>query len=74
MATAAEVARLAAATGVEAGRLFLALMIRHHPGAISMVDDHLLTATDGAGVEEAACRHLGDPDQADQPDAGSSTD
>jgi uncharacterized protein (DUF305 family) len=53
MATAAEVARLAAATGVEADRLFLTLMIRHHQGAISMVDDHLLTATDER-VEEAA--------------------
>ena len=28
------------------GRLFLTLMIRHHQGAISMVDDHLRTATD----------------------------
>ena len=53
MATAAEVARLAAATGVEADRLFLTLMIRHHQGAISMVDDHLRTATDER-VEEAA--------------------
>ena len=39
MATEAEVARLAAATGVEADRLFLTLMIRHHQGAIAMVDD-----------------------------------
>ena len=54
MATEAEVARLAAATGVEADRLFLTLMIRHHQGAIAMVDDHLRNATDERVEETAA--------------------
>ena len=54
MATEAEVARLAAATGDEADRLFLTLMIRHHQGAIAMVDDHLRHATDERVEETAA--------------------
>ena len=53
MATEAEVARLASATGPEADRLFLTLMIRHHQGAIAMVDEHLRGATD-VRVEETA--------------------
>ena len=54
MATQADIARLAAATGVEADRLFLTLMIRHHQGAIAMVDDHLKNATDERVEETAA--------------------
>lgn len=54
MATQADIARLAAATGVEADRLFLTLMIRHHQGAIAMVDDHLMNATDERVEETAA--------------------
>ena len=69
MATEAEVARLAAATGVEADRLFLTLMIRHHQGAIAMVDDHLRERHRRARRGDGR-RHLGDPDQADRPDAG----
>ena len=38
MATEAELARLRAAEGTEADCLFLALMIRHHEGAIPMAD------------------------------------
>ena len=53
MATEAEVARLATATGQEADRLFLTLMIRHHQGAIAMVDEHLRGAVDER-VEETA--------------------
>ena len=53
MATEAEVDRLAAATGVEADRLFLTLMIRHHRGAIAMIDAHVRNATDES-VEETA--------------------
>lgn len=54
MATEAEVARLAAATGPEADRLFLTLMIRHHQGALAMVDEHLRGATDERVEETAA--------------------
>jgi uncharacterized protein (DUF305 family) len=53
MATEAEVARLAAATGTEADRLFLTLMIRHHEGALSMVDEAVKNPMDEL-VEETA--------------------
>lgn len=46
MASAAEVARLAAATGPEADRLFLTLMIRHHEGALTMVEEHARQASE----------------------------
>ncbi len=46
MASGAELARLAAATGREADRLFLTLMIRHHEGALTMVGEHARTASD----------------------------
>lgn len=46
MATAEELKRLAAATGPEADRLFLTLMIRHHQGAIAMVDEYLREGVD----------------------------
>jgi uncharacterized protein (DUF305 family) len=49
MATAEEMARLAAARGAEFDRLFLELMIRHHEGALVMVRE--LFATPGAGQE-----------------------
>lgn len=53
MASASDLSRLAAATGVEADRLFLTLMIRHHRGALSMVDEHAENTSD-ALVEETA--------------------
>lgn len=53
MATEAEFARLAAATGVEADRLFLTLMIRHHQGALTMVEEHLVNPM-AERVEETA--------------------
>ncbi|MFL6176552.1 MAG: DUF305 domain-containing protein [Ornithinibacter sp.] len=53
MATQAELGRLAAATGPDADRLFLTLMIRHHQGAIAMVEDHLRGAVDERVAETA---------------------
>jgi uncharacterized protein (DUF305 family) len=47
MLTAAEMARLAAATGADFDRLFLQLMIRHHEGALTMVAE-LLGSRGGA--------------------------
>lgn len=49
MLTAEEMARLADARGGEFDRLFLELMIKHHQGALVMVD--ALFATAGAGQE-----------------------
>jgi uncharacterized protein (DUF305 family) len=49
MLTAEEMARLARARGGEFDRLFLELMIKHHQGALIMVDE--LFATPGAGQE-----------------------
>jgi uncharacterized protein (DUF305 family) len=49
MLTAEEMARLAAATGAEFDRLFLEGMIKHHGGALIMVEE--LFATGGAGQE-----------------------
>jgi uncharacterized protein (DUF305 family) len=49
MLSSAEMARLAAATGVEFERLFLECMIRHHDGALVMVKD--LYSSPGAGQE-----------------------
>lgn len=53
MATEAEIARLATETGREADRLFLTLMIRHHQGALSMVDEAVKKPMDEL-VEETA--------------------
>ncbi|MGL5816336.1 MAG: DUF305 domain-containing protein [Phycicoccus sp.] len=53
MASEAEVQRLAAATGVAADRLFLTLMIRHHQGALSMVERHAPNSSD-VQVEKTA--------------------
>ena len=49
MLTAEEMAQLAAAKGVEFDRLFLQGMIKHHAGAITMVDE--LFKTPGAGQD-----------------------
>jgi uncharacterized protein (DUF305 family) len=49
MLTPEEMDRLEAATGAEFDKLFLELMIRHHDGALAMVDQ--LFATEGAGQE-----------------------
>lgn len=49
MASATEMERLADSRGAEFDRLFLELMIRHHEGALVMVED--LLATEGAGQE-----------------------
>ena len=39
MATPEQMAELAASDGIEFDRLFLRLMIRHHEGALTMVED-----------------------------------
>ncbi len=39
MATPAQMAQLAAASGTDFDRMFLTLMVRHHEGAIDMVED-----------------------------------
>jgi uncharacterized protein (DUF305 family) len=49
MLTEAEMAQLAAATGAEFDRLFLEGMIKHHGGALTMVEE--LFAAPGAGQE-----------------------
>jgi uncharacterized protein (DUF305 family) len=49
MLTDEEMARLEAATGVAFDRLFLTLMIKHHEGAIIMVNE--LFASEGAAQE-----------------------
>jgi uncharacterized protein (DUF305 family) len=54
MLTAAELARLDQARGREFDRLFLQRMIRHHQGAITMVNQ--LFASRGAGEEESVFR------------------
>ena len=54
MLTDAELARLKAATGTEFDRLFLTFMIKHHEGAIAMVDE--LFASYGAAQEETVFR------------------
>jgi uncharacterized protein (DUF305 family) len=49
MLTAEDMSRLAAAKGIAFDRLFLELMIKHHEGALVMVEQ--LFATPGAGQE-----------------------
>jgi uncharacterized protein (DUF305 family) len=49
MATPAQMAQLAASNGTAFDRLFLQLMIRHHAGAVEMVDD--LHGSPGAAYE-----------------------
>jgi uncharacterized protein (DUF305 family) len=53
-----ELARLDRARGTEFDRLFLQAMIRHHEGAISMVDQ--LFASQGAGQDEVVFRFASD--------------
>ena len=53
-----ELARLDKARGSEFDRLFLAAMIRHHQGAITMVDE--LFGTAGAGQDETVFRFASD--------------
>ena len=54
MLTPEEMDLLAAATGSQFDRLFVELMIRHHEGALMMVDD--LFSAPGAGQEVDAFR------------------
>jgi uncharacterized protein (DUF305 family) len=63
MLTPAEMARLAAAAGPEFERLFLEGMIRHHQGALAMVEQ--LLATPGAAQDPETFRFASDVD-ADQ--------
>jgi uncharacterized protein (DUF305 family) len=63
MLTAEEMARLADARGVEFDRLFLQGMIKHHGGALTMVEE--LFATPGAGQEAEIFAFASDVD-ADQ--------
>ena len=58
MLTDAQLKELEAAQGAEFDRLFLAYMIQHHGGAITMVDD--LFAVDGAGQDEASFKIASD--------------
>ncbi len=58
MLTDAQLEELAAAKGPAFDRLFLAYMIQHHSGAVTMVDE--LFATDGAGQDEAAFKLASD--------------
>jgi uncharacterized protein (DUF305 family) len=53
MATDAEIDALAAATGTEADCMFLALMIRHHEGAIPMAEAVIELGTDPRVLEVA---------------------
>ena len=53
MASADEIAALKAATGQEADCLFLALMIRHHQGAIPMADALIDLGTDPRALQVA---------------------
>jgi len=63
MLTPEEMARLAAAKGAEFDRLFLSGMIKHHEGALTMVQE--LFATPGAGQESDIFAFASDVD-ADQ--------
>lgn len=58
MLSAAELARLDAARGAEFDRLFLAAMIRHHQGAVAMVQE--LLGTPGAARDGAVFRFAAD--------------
>lgn len=58
MLNAAQIAELARATGPGFDRLFLALMIQHHRGSLSMVN--ALFATDGAAQDETVFRFASD--------------
>jgi uncharacterized protein (DUF305 family) len=58
MLDAEELARLDRARGTEFDRLFLRAMIKHHEGAIAMVDQ--LFASQGAGQDEVVFRFASD--------------
>jgi uncharacterized protein (DUF305 family) len=58
MLTEAEMAELEAARGVEFDRLFLTYMIKHHEGALTMVDT--LFATHGAAQEDLIYKFASD--------------
>jgi len=58
MLTEAELKQLDAARGAEFDRLFLTFMIRHHEGALDMVDE--LFASKGAGQDEDTFRLASD--------------
>jgi uncharacterized protein (DUF305 family) len=58
MLNAAQLAQLDSARGPEFDRLFLTGMIRHHQGAITMVDE--LQRSPGAGEEETVFRFSSD--------------
>jgi uncharacterized protein (DUF305 family) len=58
MASPEQMAALAAASGTDFDRLFLDLMIRHHAGAVTMVE-HLL-ARPGSAYEPALFEFVGD--------------
>ena len=55
-----EMARVAAARGAELDRLFLEMMIKHHEGALTMVER--LLATPGAGQEPEMFAFVSDVD------------
>jgi uncharacterized protein (DUF305 family) len=58
MLTPEELAQLDRARGSEFDRLFLMAMIKHHEGAISMVDQ--LFGSEGAGQDEIVFRFASD--------------
>jgi len=63
MLTAEEMGRLTDATGAEFDRLFLALMIKHHEGALVMVRDLFATAAAGQEADIFAFASDVDADQ-----------
>jgi len=63
MLTPEDMARLAAAKGVEFDKLFLEFMIKHHAGALTMVEE--LFASAGAGQDSDIFAFASDVD-ADQ--------
>jgi uncharacterized protein (DUF305 family) len=58
MLTPAELAQLDRARGPEFDRFFLTFMIRHHEGALTMVDE--LFGSHGAGQDEVVFRFASD--------------
>ncbi len=58
MATPAQMAKLATLEGVEFDRMFLTLMIAHHEGAITMVDD--LLSQPGSAADPVLFQFVGD--------------
>lgn len=53
MATPAQIAALGAARGTEADRMFLELMMAHHDGAVTMVEQHAAEGLDVRATEMA---------------------